>query len=386
MTSSAILSRSATYEPAGGFGPAVPLPPGAVRLVGGAPATEALPTAELAAAFSTALTGATALQYSVAPGIEPLREWIADHEGTTSDRVLVTNGALHGLSLLCAALLDPGDVVAVENPTFPVALRVLAQYGARVVGVPSSAAGLDLDALERRLRDGLRIKLLYLIPDFQNPTGATLAAADRARTVALAERYGFVVVSDNPYRSLRFAGAALPDLPPASDAVVRVNTFSKTLGPGLRSGWVVAPEWLLPVLTRLRANVDQHSSLLTQTALAGVLTEPGFFDDVLATGRELYRERSGALTAALRSRLGERVAFDEPEGGIFLWLRATQPGLDLVALRERARALGVEFALGRYFDPEGNGGHTDRIRLGFSNATGADIELGVERIAAAWTS
>ncbi|MFC8526889.1 PLP-dependent aminotransferase family protein [Nocardia sp. NPDC057227] len=362
----------------------MPLPPGAVRLVGGAPAAEALPTKELADAFTTALTGATALQYSVATGIEPLRAWIADHEGTTPDRVLVTNGALHGLSLLFAALLDPGDVVAVENPTFPVALRVLAQYGAQVVGVPSSAAGLDLDALEQRLRDGLRIKLLYLIPDFQNPTGATLAAADRARAVALAERYGFVVVSDNPYRSLRFAGAALPDLPLASDAVVRVNTFSKTLGPGLRSGWIVAPEWVLPVLTRLRANVDQHSSLLTQTALAGVLAEPGFFDGVLANGRELYRERSGALTAALRSRLGERAAFDEPEGGIFLWVRATEPGLDLVALRERARALGVEFALGRYFDPEGAGGHTDRIRLGFSNATSADIELGVERIAAAW--
>ncbi|MEV0360032.1 PLP-dependent aminotransferase family protein [Nocardia sp. NPDC050697] len=293
MTSSAILSRSAKSEPAGGFGPVATLPPGAVRLVGGAPAAEALLTGELAAAFTTALAGATALQYSVAPGIEPLRGWIAEHE---------------------------------------------------------------------------------------------LSGADRARAVALAGRYGFLVISDNPYRSLRFAGAEVPDLPLDSEAVVRVNTFSQTLGPGLRSGWIAAPEWLLPVLTRLRANVDQHSSLLTQTALAGVLTVPGFFDGVLRTARELYRERSGVLTAALRSRLGERVAFDVPEGGIFLWMRATEPALDLVALRERARALGVEFALGRYFDPEGAGGHTDRIRLGFSNASGADIELGVERIAAAWVA
>ncbi|MEV0707978.1 PLP-dependent aminotransferase family protein [Nocardia aurea] len=391
QTSELLSTLGARESALGGFGPATTgLAADAIRLLGGVPANEALPVAQLGRAFAETLSdpaeSAVALQYSVVHGIEPLRAWVAEHEGTAADRVLITNGALHGLSLLFGALLDPGDIVAVESPTFPLALRLIGHYGARVVPVPVSAEGLDLDSLEQRLRDGLRLKLLYLIPDFQNPTGTTLSAADRARAVGLAEQYGFVVVSDNPYRDLRFAGTAVDDLSVDSDAVVRVNTFSKTLGPGLRLGWIVAPSRLVPALTRLRSNTDQHSSLLTQTAVARLLHTPGTFDGILSTARELYRERAAALTSELRDSLPGAVEFDDPEGGIFLWAAATDPAVDLAAVKTRANELGTDFALGRYFDPDGAVRYTDRFRLGFSNNTPEDLRSAVRRVAAAFAT
>jgi 2-aminoadipate transaminase len=388
-TAKLLSGLGARESSAGGFGPApTELAPDAIRLLGGVPANEALPTRQLGRAFAEVLADPAhstgALQYSVAHGIEPLRTWIANREDTDADRVLVTNGALHGLSLLFSALLDPGDTVAVESPTFPLALRVLGHHGAQVIPVPTSAAGLDLDDLERRLREGLRLKLLYLIPDFQNPTGSTLPASDRSRVVALAERYGFLVVSDNPYRDLRFAGSAVEDLSLDSDLVVRVNTFSKTLGPGLRLGWIVAPRWLVPVLARLRGNVDQHSCLLTQTAVARLLGAPGVFDDILATARHIYRDRAAALTGQLRASLPDAVEFAALEGGIFLWAKATDPEVDLSAVQARARALGTDFSLGRYFDPAGAVRYTDRFRLGFSNNSPENLRTAVDRLAQAW--
>lgn len=388
----AVLSELATRRSTlGGFGPApTGIAPDAIRLLGGTPADEALPTEALHRAFAETLaepvTSIAALQYSAAPGIEPLRAWIAGHEGTDPDRVLVTNGALHGLSLLFSAVVDPGDTVAVESPTFPLTLRVLGSRGARVVPVPVTADGLDLDSLEQRLRAGLRIKLLYLIPDFQNPTGTTLPAADRARAAELGERYGFLVVSDNPYKALRFAGTELPDLSLDSDTVVRVNTFSKTLGPGVRLGWIVAPEWLRPTLTRLRADIDQHSSLLTQTAIARLLHTPGQFDAILTTARALYAERAAALTGELRAAAPGALDITDAEGGIFLWARATAPDLDLSAVQTRARALGTDFSLGRYFDPDGTVHYTDHLRLGFSNNTTDNLRVAARRLAQALTT
>nr|WP_275941987.1 PLP-dependent aminotransferase family protein [Nocardia cerradoensis] len=324
------------------------------------------------------------MQYSTATGIEQLRDRLARHEDTEPDRVLITNGALHGLSLLFNAVLDPGDTVVVESPTFPLALRLLGHYGAHVVPVQVTTGGLDLNGLEERLRAGLRPKLLYLIPDFQNPTGSALPAVDRLRVVALAEQYGFLVVSDNPYRELRFAGEAVADLSLDSDAVVRVNTFSKTLGPGLRLGWLAAPRWLLPVLTRLRSNTDQHSALVTQTAVAALLARPGEFDAIVAAARAIYRERATALTGALRETLAGAIEFAEPEGGIFLWARATDPDIDLALVQARARTLGTDFALGRYFDPDGAAGYTHHLRLGFSNNSVPRIRTAVQRLAKAF--
>ncbi|QSE94876.1 PLP-dependent aminotransferase family protein [Rhodococcus pseudokoreensis] len=377
---------------AGGFGPPpASLPSDAIRLLGGVPADEALPVNELAAAFAVALasppTGARALQYSVAPGIETLREWIAARESDESvadpDRVVVTNGALHGLSLVFAALLDPGDLVAVESPTFPVALRVLDHYGAQLLPVPNTGGRVDLDVFESHLQAGRIPKLFYVIPDFHNPTGTTLAAEDRLRLVALAERYGFVVVSDNPYRELRFRGTAVPDFPLDSDRVVRVNTFSKTLGPGLRLGWAVAPTWLQAGLLRLRANLDQHASLLTQSAVAHLLDRPGLFDGIVANARTLYRERADLLSDVLTAEAGDLMSIPQAEGGIFAWVTVTDPDIDLAEVRAAANALGADFSSGRYFDPAASGLYARSLRLGFTNQSEGNLRLGAQRIARA---
>ncbi|MGW4337026.1 aminotransferase-like domain-containing protein [Rhodococcus koreensis] len=388
------LSRLITRPlEAGGFGPPPDsLQPDAIRLVGGVPADEALPVNELAAAFAVALatppTGARALQYSVAPGIASLREWIAGRESDESgvvdpDRVVITNGALHGLSLVCAALLDPGDLVAVESPTFPVALRVLDHYGAQVLPVLNTGGRLDLDVLQGHLQAGRIPKLFYVIPDFHNPTGTTLAAEDRLRLVALAERYGFVVVSDNPYRELRFRGTAVPDFPLDSDRVVRINTFSKTLGPGLRLGWAVAPSWLQAGLLRLRANLDQHPSLVTQSAVAQLLGRSGLFDGIVANARTLYRERADLLADVLTTEAGDLLSIPQAEGGIFAWATVTDPGVDLAEARAAANALGADFSSGRYFDPAAGGLYARSLRLGFTNQSEHNLRLGAQRIARA---
>lgn len=371
-----------------GFGPPPQnLPATTIRLVGGVPADEALPTAQFAQAFSHVFAnssgGAAALQYSVATGIEPLRHWVADREGANPADVLITNGALHGLSLVFAALLDPGDLVAVESPTFPVALRVLDHYGAQLLPVRSESGRLDLDRFESRLRSGVIPKLFYLIPDFQNPTGTTLAGADRVRLVELAERYGFVLVSDNPYHELRFRGQHIDDLDLGSDRVVHVNTFSKTLGPGLRLGWTISAPWLRDSQVRLRSNLDQHSSLVTQSAVAQLLAQPGSFDAIVTNARELYRDRADSLAVSLTERLGDLISIPQAEGGIFAWARITDPSLDLAEVRLEANRLGVEFSLGRYFDPARSGLHTDNLRLGFSNRTVEELEIGAGLIAVA---
>lgn len=387
----ALLSaRGTDRQLAGGFGPpATGLAPDTIRLLGGVPADEALPTAELSEAFRSVLsdpaTGAAALHYSVLPGIESLRSWIGNREGVDPGRVLVTNGALHALNLIFDAILEPGDVVAIESPTFPLALREASYYGATFLPVKTSAAGLDLDSFEEQLRAGARPKLFYVIPDFQNPTGSTLGANSRARLVALAEKYGFLIVSDNPYTELRFSGTPVDDFDLASDNVIRANTFSKTLGPGLRLGWIAAPQWLIPALSRIRSTQDQHTSLVTQTAVARLLNSEGTFERIIAGGRELYRQRSTTLVDALEAALPGQLDIVRPEGGIFLWIGAADPSVDLADVRTRAHGLGVEFSLGRYFDPTGPTGYLGNGRLGFSNQSTENLVEGASRFAEAFT-
>ncbi|WP_072803940.1 aminotransferase-like domain-containing protein [Rhodococcoides yunnanense] len=383
---SLLSARGTDRQLAGGFGPPpAGLAADTIRLLGGVPADEALPTAELAAAFSAVLSDPATLRYSVLPGIEPLRSWIGEREGVDPDRILVTNGALHALNLIFDAVLEPGDVVAVESPTFPLALREASYYGASFLPVPTSDTGLDLDGFEEQLRGGARPKIFYVIPDFQNPTGSTLSAEARTRLVGLAEQYGFLIVSDNPYKELRFAGTAVDDFDLSSDNVLRANTFSKTLGPGLRLGWIAAPQWLIPALSRIRSTQDQHSSLVTQSAVARLLRSEGAFDRIVDGGRELYRQRSTVLVDELESALPGQLHIVRPEGGIFLWLRASDPSVDLPDVQTRARGLGVDFSLGRYFDPTGPVGYLGSARLGFSNQTVDNLVTGANRFAEAFT-
>ena len=330
----------------------------AIALTGGSPALEALPREALVAATATVLSdaprAARALDYSAHQGHAGLREWIGQREGVDASRIVVSNGALHALSLVFLATVDPGDTVVVEDPVYPLVAKVLQLAEARIEAVPVDENGLDVDELERRLDAGLRPRALYVVPDFHNPTGRVLSAERRSRLVALAERYGFLVVSDNPYVELRGAGEPLADLDLASDRVAHVNTFSKTLGPGLRLGWAVLPAAVVPGFLDLRARLDQHASSLTQEVVAEYVAG-GAFEELVAAASALYRRRALAFTAALTDSLGDAVAVTVPDGGVFAWPRLLDDRVSVADLARAAAAQGVLVIPGEQFavdDPD----------------------------------
>ncbi|MBW9121907.1 PLP-dependent aminotransferase family protein [Microbacterium trichothecenolyticum] len=361
----------------------------AVHLTGGSPAPESLPRDEFAHRTVEVLadldSAARALDYSGHQGDPALRRWIGAREGVDASRVVITNGALHGLSMTLLAAVDPGDLVFVENPVYPLAVKTLQLTGARVDAVPVDEDGLDVDALDRALRSGARPRALYVVPDFQNPTGSVLAPDRRLRLVELAERYGFLVISDNPYSELRGSGEDIPDLDPASDRIVHVNTFSKTLGPGLRLGWTVAPEWLVAGLLDLRARHDQHASSLLQAVVTRLVTRDDLFERTVAAASVLYNERAVALVDGLRAELGDGVDVALPAGGVFAWPRFTDPNLDVEALASAAAAEGVVFLPGGQFSVVGDSSAARRhARVSFGQTSSDQLRTAASRIARAY--
>lgn len=374
-----------------GFGPRRAPGPGAVPLLGGAPSADLLPLAQIDAASQelaadpAALVGA--LQYSQPAGREGLRAWIARREGVDPSRVLVTNGAFHGLSLVFDALLDRGDEIIVEDPTYPLIFRDLQHHEPRLLPLHLGPDGFDLATLEAQLAAGARPKLLYTVPDFHNPTGFVTPLAQRERLVELAEHFGFVIVSDNAYHGLAFDGAVPADYPLDSDRVVHVRTFSKVLGPGLRLGWLVLPDWLLAPVTRLRANQDQHSSAVVQALVervvgaAGDVAEEGAFDRIADRARSAYARRFDLVAALLDAGVPGGVETDHRTGGIFLWTHVLDTGIDLAAALQLARTCyGTDAALGRYFFGHDTEDDRGRLRIGISHLPPEQLRAGAERL------
>lgn len=360
---------------------------GAIELLGGIPDPAALPAAELAEAAARVLAepGLPALQYSRTEGLPALRGWIAEREGVDASRVLITNGGFHGLALGIQAVVERDALVAVDNPIFPLFLRGLELSSTRIAPVPVGQQGLDVEDLARQLREGLRPAALYTVPDFHNPSQGTLPSDHRRELVRLAEHYGFVVLADNPYRELRFRGEA-QDVSAfnTSSHVMHINTFTKTLGPGLRLGWVVLPEHLAADVTALRSRQDSHSSTLVQAAVAELLTSrPALFDETLAAARALYRERSDALADALESEAPGAFAVTRPEGGLFLWTRLVDDRIDAERLAEDAATEGVLYQRGSFF-PSGPGTDADRsLRLSFGDTPPQRLAEAARRLARA---
>lgn len=363
--------------------------PDAIRLLGGIPDPSALPLAELRESLGEvweAGGAAAALQYSGSHGFEGLRGWIADREGVDPRRILITNGGMHGLSLTVQALVERGGRVAVDNPAYPLFLRTLELVGAETLPVPVEADGLDVEHLARRLAEGERIAAVYTVPDFHNPSQGTLSAAKRAALVELAARYGFVVIADDPYRELRFAGTdqgrrVFFD----SEHVVHVNTFTKTLGPGLRLGWLVLPDHLVDPFLLLRNRQDSHSSTFVQTLVEHLLvSRPGWFDTTLAAARELYRHRAELLVTELEAQLPGRLEATVPEGGFFLWPRIADDAVDAAALHARASAEGIDYQQGEFFVTGPGTDSARRLRLAYGDRTDDELRTAVERLARAF--
>lgn len=245
--------------------------------------------------------------------------------------------------------------------------------------------GIDVEHLSGLLRAGRRFAALYTVPDFHNPSQGTLPTEQRVELVRLAEHYGFVVLADNPYRELRFRGAQESVEPfNASSHVFHVNTFTKTLGPGLRLGWVVVPEQFGPDVVALRARQDSHSSTFVQAVVAELLTgDAGLFDRVLGRARALYLERSDAFAEALEAEAPGVFDVTRPEGGLFLWPRLRDDAIDAARLSADARAEGVEYQRGEHFSSGGSIDSSRRLRLAFGDTEPAVLREAAVRLARA---
>jgi len=358
----------------------------AIALTGGSPALEALPREALVAATATVLSdaprAARALDYSAHQGHAGLREWIARREGVDASRVVISNGALHALSLVFLATVNPGDTVIVEDPVYPLVAKVLQLAEARIEAVPVDENGLDVDELERRLDAGLRPRAVYVVPDFHNPTGRVLSAERRVRLVELAERFGFIAVSDNPYVELRGTGERIADLDLASDRVVRVNTFSKTLGPGLRLGWATLPDAVVPGFLDLRSRLDQHASSLTQEVVAEFVAT-GAFQPLVDAASALYRSRATVFTAALSDALGDAVEVPLPEGGVFTWPRLTDERVSVADFAAAAAAGGVLIIPGEQFGTDSTDA-ARHFRASFGQQNESILVEAAQRLASAY--
>ena len=359
--------------------------PGILSLAGGLPAPESFPIARMREAANRVLGRnegiASPLQYGPTEGIVALREWVAAEANPSADvdDVVITTGSQQALDLLAHALCDPGDAVAIEHPAYLGASQAFDAAGAQLVPIAADAAGLDVDELAARLADGLRPKACYVAPNFQNPTGATLALARRQRLAALAEQYRFVVIEDDPYRELRFAGEPVPAVRSFGSLVVTLGSASKVLAPGLRVGWMVAPRWLVPAVVRLKQARDLHTSTMSQWMAHDVLGDSEFLAGHRVVLARLYAERCRALVAALRTRLDGQIELVEPDGGMFVWGRVT--GVDTTALLPSAVEHGVAFVPGSAFYLDGGG--TEHVRLSFATLVPDQLDVAVERLARA---
>jgi 2-aminoadipate transaminase len=354
---------------------------GPISFARGIPAPECLPAADLAECARAAVErgGDGVLNYGPAGGYGPLREWIARRHGVEPERVVLTNGSLQGF-LFLASRLAPRGPVLVEAPTYDRPLKLLAGLGAEVFAVPLDGEGLDVDSLEIALRQGLRPSFLYTIPTFQNPTGLTLSKARRRRLVRLARRYDLLLVEDDPYGLVRFDGKPLPTLFELDGGanVVYGSSFSKTVAPGLRVGYLVLPPGLAAEIEAEATGTYITPALLPQATVYEYLAR-GLFEANLARIRNGLRARRDAMLAALDRELAA-ASWSEPEGGYFLWLELPR-GVRTADVERRASAAGVSFVGGAEFFG-GRGGET-ALRLAYSFASVAEIDEGVTRLASA---
>ncbi|MFV2020162.1 PLP-dependent aminotransferase family protein [Micromonospora sp. LOL_023] len=376
-----LVAAAAGSPPAGGL----------MSLGGGLPPAEAFPVVAVAAAAGRVLTTAAsaALQYSPTEGDPALLDLVgADLAGRLrlpdpAGRLLVTTGSQQALDLIGKVLLDPGDVAVVESPAYVGALRALAAYQPRIVEVPVDDDGMDTDRLAQQLRAGLRPKLCYLVANFSNPSGRTLALGRRTQLVALAARYGFLIVEDDPYGQLRFTGSDLPPIASSgAEHVVYLGSFSKLVAPGLRIGYLAAPHWLYRRLVVAKQATDLNSAAFSQRLLVELLTTPDWFAGHLAGLRVLYRQRAQALIGALRGRLAGRLAGVPPEGGMFLWVTVQAPGIDALTLARAAMRRGVSVVPGDEFSLVD--AFPRQLRLSFSMLDPAGLVTAVDRIGQAF--
>jgi 2-aminoadipate transaminase len=374
--------------------------PEVISFAGGLPASEVFPTERFRDACCKVLENQShlALQYGATEGYEPLREMIARHIArygikAKSENVLITSGSQQALDLIGKLLINPGDRVLVEAPTYLGALQAFSVYGADYLSVPSDEDGLRSDLLETPLRSGP--KFMYVLPNFQNPGGTTLSEGRRHELVLLADKYGIPIIEDDPYGQLRYEGEHLTPLVVLDREnlrrdegysignVIYLSTFSKTLAPGLRLGWIVAPPEVISRLVQLKQGADLHSSTFVQI-VAYEVARDNFLDEHVKLIRRVYRERRDVMFDALTQYFPPEVTWTRPKGGLFLWVTLPE-GMDAQKLFETALRENVAFVPGDcFYAPNGHQEEARRhMRLNFSAAPPDQIREGIKRLSIA---
>jgi 2-aminoadipate transaminase len=362
-------------------------PPGVLSMTGGFPNPATFPTDELdeIAARLVRDDAAVALQYAPCAGIASVREYLIERQEQVQARrpehaeLIVTSGGMECIALMCQALIDPGDTIAVEAPSYLGALMAFGGAEADVVAIAIDDDGLRVDALAERLAAGLRPKFLYTIPEYQNPTGRTLSLQRRRELVEVCRRHGVLIFEDVAYRELPFDGTSLPSLwSLAPDVVLQAGTFSKSFFPGVRLGWAAGPAEVVAELSAAKQTTDQCAGGFGQRLLEEY-GRGGGFERHLPAARALYASRWAALSAALTHHMPDEVAWTEPTGGFLTWLTLPEQ-LDTLAMRPAATAAGVAYVPGPPFHV-GDGGR-NTMRLSFSHLTETELETAVERLAA----
>ena len=364
--------------------------PDIISFAGGMPDPQTFPVEELAEISALVLRekGATALQYGPTEGEPALREALAswltkERLDLRAENILVTSGSQQALDLLAQVLIDPGDPVIVELPSYIGALQAFAAHRARMIGVPQDDEGIRTDLLEKTLerlsRRKRRPKFIYIVPDFQNPSGVTLTLARRQELLALASRFEVPLVEDSPYRVLRFSGEPMPaiySLDPQRH-VLALGTFSKIFCPGMRLGWLLTPEAWMERFIIAKQGMDLCSPSFTQF-IAVEYMRRGLLDREVESIRALYSRKLGVMLAALEKQMPRGVTWTRPEGGLFLWVKLPRR-MNATALFEKAIERKVAYVIGSAFFCNGKGHNT--MRLNFSYPSEEQIVEGIQRLA-----
>ncbi|MBN1667107.1 MAG: PLP-dependent aminotransferase family protein [Anaerolineales bacterium] len=367
--------------------------PEVISFAGGLPAPDAFPIDAIRAAAETVLTeiGPTALQYSLTEGVVELRELIAEMAAEQGfkvgmENILITSGSQQALDLLGKVFINRGDYIVTDSPSYLGALQAFNVYGVRYIAVPMDDEGMMLEPLEDALRASP--KFIYLVPNFHNPTGVTISYERRMRILDLAFQYGVPVVEDDPYGKLRYEGEHIPPMV-ALDAIHRedcqeqycgnvlyMSTFSKTLAPGLRMAWVIAPAEVIRKMVQAKQGADLHSPTLNQY-IAFEAARNGFLDQYIQKIKALYGEHRLVMLQALEEHFPASVKWTKPQGGMFLWVTLPE-GMDAAKLLPKAVARKVAFVPGAPFHPNGGGENT--MRLNFSNSSPDLIRKGIAQL------
>jgi len=360
--------------------------PEMISFAGGLPNPRLFPVEEIADATEKVMAreGSAALQYATTEGFLPLREYIAaryrERKGlaVSAENILITNGSQQGFDLLGKLFLDPGDGLVMERPAYHGAIQAFGVYQPRFETVPLLDDGIDVDLLER-VCESPGLKMIYTVTNFQNPSGLSYSAPKRQRVAEIASQYGLVLVEDDPYGELRFRGEQLPTMRSYTDGAVLLGTFSKTVAPGLRLGWVCADREVIEQLSYAKQATDFHSSGFAQRVLYQYLMDNDI-DAHIAALTAAYKEQADRMLSAMDAHFPPGVRHTIPDGGMFIFVTLPS-GLSALQLFKQAAREKVAFVPGQAFHPFGKGGD-DSLRLSYSTLDGDAIEEGIRRLAA----